>query len=540
MSNSKKIPLKGTEHISIPGARAIGSTDPHQLMEISVVLKHRQSLPEPESEEKYLNHNDFAITYGADPAHVDKIRAFAHENNLQMLQRGDEVLRRTVTLAGTAAAMEKAFSVELTEFEHPDGSYRGHSGPIQMPEEFASFVSGVFGLDDRPVAKPHFRNRGANRAFGARGTSISYTPVQVAKLYGFPHDADGSGQRIGIIELGGGYRSADINEYAHSLGLQSLCIKSVSVDHANNRPTTPRSADSQVMLDIEVAGAVAPGASIVVYFTPNTARGFQDALSTAIHDQLNKPGVLTISWGNPEDHWTAQSIENFDQVAQEAGLLGITVTAACGDEGSNDGINDGKNHVDFPASCPHVLAVGGTRLMAANGTIEGETVWNGGPFGGATGGGFSSSFARPAWQANSVHNSGRGVPDVAGNADPETGYNVLVDGQQEVLGGTSAVAPLWAALIVLLNQKMNRRLGFVNPSLYNLSQAGGFRNITMGKNGAYSAAHGWNPCCGHGSPMGTALLQALQGESVASGNAQHQQSPIHQQRSERVQTSSAK
>ncbi len=510
MSNAKRIAIKGTEHASLPGARAIGPTDPHQLVEISVVLKHRQPLPRPGSEGKTINHSDFAKTYGADPGHVDKIRQFARENNLQMLERGDETLRRTVTLAGTAAAIEKAFSVELTEFDHPDGSYRSHGGLIQMPEDCASVVSGVFGLDNRPVAHPHFRYRGAPHSFGARATSIAYTPAQVARLYSFPQETNGNGQTIGIIELGGGYRTADIREYFQSQGLQAPAVRSVSVNHANNRPTTPQSADGEVMLDIEVASAVAQGAAIAVYFAPNTARGFQDAVSTAIHDQLNKPSVLSISWGSAEANWTAQSMENFDQVAQEAGLLGITITAACGDNGCCDGMTDGKNHVDFPASCPHVLACGGTSLVAANGTIESETVWNDGTHGGTTGGGYSNVFTRPEWQAAVNTQSGRGVPDVAANADPETGYNILVDGHQEVVGGTSAAAPLWAGLIVLLNQKLNRRLGFINPLLYGMDQANGFRDINMGNNGAYTATYGWDPCTGNGTPLGTQLLQALQ------------------------------
>jgi kumamolisin len=520
MSNAKRIPIKGTEHASLPASRAIGPTDPHQLVEISVVLKHRQPLPRPGSEGKTINHSDFAKTYGADPGYVDKIRQFARENNLQVLERGDETLRRTVTLAGTAAAMEKAFSVELTEFDHPDGSYRSHTGQIQMPEDCASVVSGVFGLDNRPVAYPHFRYRGELHSFGARATSIAYTPAKVARLYNFPQDTNGNGQTIGIIELGGGYRTADIREYFQSHGLQAPAVRSVSVNHANNRPTTPQSADGEVMLDIEVASAVAQGAAIAVYFAPNTARGFQDAVSTAIHDQLNKPSVLSISWGSAEANWTAQSMENFDQVAQEAGLLGITITAACGDNGCCDGMTDGKNHVDFPASCPHVLACGGTRLVAANGTIDSETVWNDGTHGGTTGGGYSNVFTRPEWQAAVNTQSGRGVPDVAANADPETGYNILVDGHQEVVGGTSAAAPLWAGLIVLLNQKLNRRLGFINPLLYGMDQANGFRDINLGNNGAYTATYGWDPCTGNGTPLGTQLLQALQSGAAAQPVAQ--------------------
>jgi kumamolisin len=204
-------------------------------------------------------------------------------------------------------------------------------------------------------------------------------------------------------------------------------------------------------------------------------------------------------------------MQNFDDVAQEAGLLGITITVAAGDNGSSDGVDDAQNHVDFPASCPHVLAAGGTRLIAANGVISNETVWNDGSQGGATGGGFSTFFARPDYQAKDVNSPNRGVPDVAGNADPDTGYNVLVDGQQMVVGGTSAVAPLWAGLIALLNQKLQSRIGFINPALYNMDESSCFRDITSGNNGAFSAGKGWDPTTGLGSPVGIQIMQTLQG-----------------------------
>lgn len=533
--NSKRTSLKGTEHMMLPGARAIGPSDPHQLIEISIVLKHRAPLPKIDETRDRMSHNDFAKTYGADPAQIEKIRQFARDNNLQVMERGDEALRRTVTLSGTAAAMEKAFGIELNEFEYDNGSYRSYSGPIQLPEDLASNVSGIFGLDNRPVAHPHFRYRNTNRTFGSRASTVSYNPAQIAQLYGFPQDANGSGQTIGLIELGGGYRPTDIREYFSTQKIQAPAVKSVSVDHATNRPTTAQSADGEVMLDIEVAGSVAPGVSIVVYFAPNTARGFQDALSTAIHDQLNKPSVLSISWGSAESTWSAQSMQNFDDVAQEAAMLGITITVAAGDNGSSDGVNDGQNHVDFPASSPHVLAAGGTHMTAANGALENETVWNDGAQGGATGGGFSNVFTRPNWQTITESQSGRGVPDVAGDADPETGYNILVDGQQQVIGGTSAVAPLWAGLIVLLNQKLNRHLGFINPSLYSANESQTFREITMGNNGAYSAGFGWNPCCGLGSPRGAQLLQALQSGATAV-HSQRRESSQHSTSHERVAT----
>lgn len=510
MPNPKKIQIRGTEHATPDGARTVSPIDPHQLIEVAVVLKHRQPLPPPNSLGRFLSHSEFANQYGADPAHLEKIRAFAREYHLQVLERGDELLRRTVMLAGTVANMEKAFSVELSSIEHPDGTYRGHTGAIHMPEDCAACVSGVFGLDTRPVVHPHLRHRLAHGAFGSRSGTASFNPQTVGKLYGFPPDATGVGQTIGILEFGGGYRPADIQQYFGNLAIPAPTVKSVSIDHASNRPSTPQSADGEVMLDLEVAGAVAPGVTLAVYFAPNSALGFHDALSIAIHDQLRKPNVISISWGGPESSWTTQSMENFDMVAQEAALLGITITVASGDSGSSDGVNDGRSHVDFPASCPHVLATGGTRLIAANGTIQSEEVWNDGPQGGATGGGYSTIFSCPAWQAQANQNPTRGVPDVAGDADPDTGYNVLVDGQPMVVGGTSAVAPLWAGLIVLLNQKLNRRLGFVNPALYALNQSSDFREITVGNNGAYTARFGWNACTGLGTPIGTQLLQALQ------------------------------
>jgi kumamolisin len=530
MSSSRKVALNGSERVPLPGARAIGPTDPHQLIEISVILKHRQPLETAHASGKFMTHSEFAAQCGADPAHVDLIKKFAEDNRLQMLERGDEVMRRTVTLAGTAAKMEKAFGVELVDYDHPDGNYRGRTGAIQLPEEIAPFVKGVFGLDDRPVAKPHFRYRGNNRSFGTRASNNSFSPVDVAKLYDFPQDVNGTGQVIGLIELGGGYRPADIQDYFKSIGLPAPQVKTSSVDQAKNRPSTADSADGEVMLDIEVAGAVAPGAMIVAYFTPNTTRGFQDALSMAVHDQLRKPSVISISWGGPESTWTGQSMQNFDDVAQEAGLLGISITVAAGDNGSSDGVTDGQNHVDFPASSPHVLAAGGTRLIAANRVISSETVWNDGAQGGATGGGFSTFFARPDYQASDVHSTNRGVPDVAGDADPDTGYNVLVDGQQMVVGGTSAVAPLWAGLIALLNQKLQSRVGFINKDLYNSDRSSCFHDITSGNNGALSAGPGWDPTTGLGSPVGIQIMQALQGigsQSHAEKGVRTHSSPSH-------------
>jgi kumamolisin len=273
------------------------------------------------------------------------------------------------------------------------------------------------------------------------------------------------------------------------------------------------------MLDIEVAAAIAPNANIAVYFAPNTSSGFLDAITTALHDTQNKPSVLSISWGGAEATWTAQAMQQFDAAFQTAAALGVSVCVAAGDSGSSDGETDKLAHVDFPASSPNVLACGGTTLEAAGGAIRSEVVWNDGPSS-ATGGGISDVFALPSYQssahvppsANPGARIGRGIPDVAADADPDTGYQVRVDGENLVIGGTSAVAPLWAGLITLCNQKLGTPVGFLNPLLYgSLAGQGVCRDITSGNNGAYSAGAGWDACTGWGSPQGAAILQALEG-----------------------------
>ena len=273
------------------------------------------------------------------------------------------------------------------------------------------------------------------------------------------------------------------------------------------------------MLDIEVASSVAPGAKIVMYFTPNTDQGFADAITTAIHDTTNKPSVISISWGGPESTWTAQAMTAMDAACQSAAALGVTITVAAGDNGSSDGIK-GAN-VDFPASSPHVLACGGTKLDASGSTIVSEVVWNELALkDGATGGGVSNFFALPSWQANakvpapSGKTGGRGVPDVAGNADPTTGYQVRYDGSPTVLGGTSAVAPLWAGLVAIANQQLGTQVGYLNPIIYTAKPAATFNDITVGNNGAFSAGPGWDACTGLGSPNAAKLIPLLAAPSA--------------------------
>ncbi len=463
----------------------------------------------------YLSRDAFAAAHGADPADFAAVRRFAAAHGLAAVQ--EDAARRTMVLAGTVQQFSDAFSVKLRQLTDARGTYRARSGTIQIPAELNGVIEAVLGLDSRPQARPHFRTRPAGNGGRSRAvtTAGSFTPTQIASLYGFPAGT-GDGQCIAIIELGGGFRAADLQAYFSGLAVGSPRVTAVSVDHAQNTPTGQVDGpDGEVMLDIEVAGAIAPAASIAVYFAPNTDAGFLDAVTTAIHDTTNAPSVISISWGGPESTWTAQAMTAMDDAFQAAASMGITVCVASGDNGASDGVADHRDHVDFPASSPHALACGGTSLRATSSIITEEVVWNDvASGGGASGGGVSSFFPIPQWQQGrqATPSQGspqiltkRGVPDVAGDADPETGYSVRVDGTNTVFGGTSAVAPLWAGLIARLNQLTGTPAGYVNPVLYGRPQA--LRDIVEGDNGDFKAVAGWDACTGLGSPNGPALMQ---------------------------------
>jgi kumamolisin len=451
-----------------------------------------------------------AATHGARPEDRTAVREFLEAAGLHI--ESDDLARRSIQATGTLEALARAFRTKLETYSGPGGTYRGREGPLHVPAPLREIVVGVFGLDNRPQAVPHFRPRPPR----ARADP-SYTPLEVAAAYSFPTGLNGAGEGIGLIELGGGFRPQDLSAYFASLGVPAPSVTTVSVDGATNAPTgSANGPDGEVELDLEVAGAIAPGARLVAYFAPNTDQGFLDAVSTAVHDTANHLSIVSISWGGPEPTWTVQARAAFEAVFEEAAALGVTVLVAAGDNGATDGVASGALTVDYPASSPGVVGCGGTHLTITGGVDTAETVWNELARGeGATGGGVSELFPIPAYQASAgvpvAPNgfAGRGVPDVAGDADPVTGYSVVVDGQRTVIGGTSAVAPLWAGLVARINQSLGSPAGYVNAALYRLLGTPAFREITSGDNGGYTAGPGWNACDGLGSPVGSALLQAL-------------------------------
>ena len=521
------VQLAGSERAPLPDATDAGPLDASQRAEVTVVLRRRAELPEEiVVGPTVLSGDELAGRYGADPADVDLVRRELTSRGLQIT--AVHPVTRRVKVAGTLGDLSSAFGTTLRQVTSPDPAGRGQvthryrEGALYVPAALGRVVTAVLGLDTRPQARPHFRTAAASAA----GTS--YTPTQVADIYSFPAGTTGAGQTVAVIELGGGFTTSDLDAYFASLGIAVPSITAASVDGATNNPGDTSGADVEVSLDIDVIGAAAPGAAQVVYFAPNNGdQGFVDAISDAAQASP-APIAISISWGQSEDSWTAQGLSAMNAAMSDAAALGITVCVAAGDNGSADGVSDGQPHVDFPASSPYALGCGGTKLLAdpATGTVTSEVVWNElSANEGAGGGGVSDQFALPSWQADAgvparaggtpaAGTGGRGVPDVAGNADPTTGYQIYSGGQAQVVGGTSAVAPLWSALVARLAQATGTRFGLLAPLVYAGVSPGvdvaGFRDITSGNNGAYSAGPGWDACSGLGVPDGTALLSRLQ------------------------------
>jgi kumamolisin len=559
------VPLSGSERSELPGATpTTAPLDEGQVITVTVLLRRRAEVPTALIEgPQTITTTQLGEQYGADPADAQLVAEVLGDYGLTVTEYHLE--SRRLKVSGTIAAMQLAFGTTLSSVTSapPDGTgdvqHRYRTGALSVPAQLSGIITAVLGLDDRPQARPQFRRgpRFGSRATpepedgtgtgttgtGTTGTGTTgpdkkkkaasgapLTAPQVASFYQFPDGSDGTGQAVAIIELGGGYTASDLSTYFSGLGLSVPSVTAVGVDGGANTPG--QSADGEVELDIEIVGGVAPGATQYVYFAANTDQGFIDAISEAVH-ATPTPIAVSISWGQSEDQWSAQSRTAMDQAFADAATLGVTVTVAAGDNGASDDPSGQTSvHCDFPASSPHALACGGTTLIGDTSTsaITSEVVWNElASSEGAGGGGVSDVYPVPTFQANAgVPTSagggavGRGVPDVAGNADPVTGYLVVVDGQQEPIGGTSAVAPLWAGLIARLAQATGKRFGLLQPLLYagvapGVSQPG-FNDIVSGDNGAYKAAPGWDPCTGLGSPNGEALLTLLSGTTPTTGS----------------------
>jgi kumamolisin len=537
--SGKKVLLERSRRTHREGAQILGRADPLEWCEVTLKLRRKAPLPEPRPQgEPTLTHAILEAEHGASDADIETVLRVLTAQGMKILAKRRAT--RTVRAAGPASVMESVFGVHLLRVAHEGHRYRGRVGDIYLPQELGEIVIGVFGLDNRPMVRRRrgLEDRAANRTIPPPNARPWFFPQELANAYNFP-PADCTGQTVGLIELGGEVVDADLRTFAETAKIPKV-PSVVIVDAESLSATDGGDADStgEVMLDVEVVAGVCSGASIVCYFSHFTEQGWIDALDTAIHDTKHNPTVLSVSWGlaEGEDIWTGQAMSAVNDTLKEAANLGIPVCIAAGDDGSSDQVSDGRAYVDFPSSSPYVLCVGGTALRRQpDGNVE--TVWKDGDGtradgGGSTGGGVSTVFPVPEWQAGvavpSVNPSpiaGRCVPDVAANAAGSTGYYMVASGKGQVSGGTSAAAPLWAGLIACLNANLgaNKHVNYLTPLLYvpNKNTGGqplgalACNDITQGDNntaaaGGYSAAPGYDAVTGWGSPDGMKLLQLLQ------------------------------
>jgi kumamolisin len=533
-----RVELQGTAYAGLAG---------YEKMVPSKGIVGADAQSAPISVSVYLKPENTAGVAGAHSAGANsslgEVKQFAEANGLNIASVDPDT--NVVKLTGGAADYQKAFGVELNNYKDHDGNvFHAYEGNLSMPQSLAGAVQTVVGLNNRPIAHTHTvygneqtqasgkapkSGKGKGTKTGGKGKDVpsqGYDPRQVAQAYNFPAKTDGSGQTVAIVELGGGFKQADINSYFKGLHMDVPHIHAVGVDGAKNAPVgNPNSADGEVALDVEVVGAVAPKADIPVFFAPNSAQGFIDGVNEAVSAQVKagKPGAVSVSWGAPQGLAFSPADEAaFAKVLDNAAAHGVNVYVASGDNGSTDGAQDGKDHVDFPSALPSVVSTGGTELQVnADGTRSQEVAWGGTVGGGgASGGGYSSTTPEPDYQTKAgikdpTHM--RGVPDIAGDAAPDSGYKVTVDGHTFPIGGTSAVAPLMSALDARERQAVGGNIGALNPTIYQHPEV--FTDVTDGTNGTFNAGKGWDAVTGLGVPDGEKLAAVLKAQQKGSKEA---------------------
>ncbi len=472
---------------------------------------------------------------------LDAVLAFLHDAGLT--PEVPSGARTVVHARGTAEAISRAFDVPFGSYAFPSGALppvRGSRIAAErnptIPASLAPIIRGVAGLNDLPAARlfpppiaPR-RSRVPPRAPGdARGPGGGYAPAAIRAAYGVP-DRGGDGERIGILEFGGGFATSDFETFCREFGFDAGACDEVSVSGAKNdyRGKTG-DADVEVALDMDWARAVAPGAALALLWVPNVDRGWVDFLATLIDaPAARRPTIVSISWGMTEDGFsTSRRYDQTRQLFLQSALLGVTFVSASGDAGAADELADapdfdGQRHVDFPSIIPEVTSVGGTKLLSETGGFA-ERAWNDGDGRGATGGGFSRFVRVPEWQRRALGKAratGRGVPDVAAVASPDPGLSIRVRNAWTAAGGTSVAAPIWAGILAHANAARaaagRPRLGAANASLYALAPGAGspFLDVTEGDNGyegvsGYEAAEGWDAATGLGSANAARLVRAL-------------------------------
>lgn len=541
------VELPNSVHQLPVGSKAVHRTNGQKWLELTVGVRRSQQLPDLSNLDNklpaartYMTREQLAGKYGSDPKAIEAIEAFAKAHNLVVTR--NEPASARLGLAGTVANVSDAFGVTLFDYSHPQlGDFHARTGPVQVPPEIANAITGVFGLNNHRVLRRTLHSASHAAPDVASSVRSWFIPSELANVYAFPQ-ANAQQQCIGLLEFGGGVDTADVTTYFAQIKQPAPTVGVIAIDGVSTNPSADPQSTGEVMLDVDVAGALGGGAKIAVYFSTFDEKGLVDCLSRVVSDSTNDPSVISISWGWDENQafnnsgivWSPSAIEHCNASFLAAAHLGITTCVSTGDDGSEAQMRDGLAHVNFPATSPYVLAVGGTTLHVRKNTKGAtqvtETVWNDGSGGGGTGGGVSDITPVPPWQSGKVptsinpgHFAGRAIPDVAANADPATGYLTMSGGKMQVVGGTSASAPLWASLITRINAITGHRSGNFNALLYsNFGPKEVLRDITVGNNdtegllhGQFPAGPGWDACTGWGAPNGAKLLAALQGQPAS-------------------------
>lgn len=414
------------------------------------------------------------------------------KSNLAIIKRDYNLEKRGINdfyidFKGKVSDINRMFQTEIGEFKFDGKKYYSELSEVVIPYGL-DFVGNVIGLNNVPKFKHHSQNSNMKTGF---------TPVDIAELYDFPLYFRGANRNIAIIELGGGYRQDELEYYfLNYLKNDNMpTIIPIPLDGATNNPKDPIS--EKVMFDIEVAGAIAKCSTIVVYFAPNNDLGFYDAIYFAITNLNYRPCCLSISWGAPESENTSTFMESVNLLFKEGVKNYMNIFCSSGDSGSSDGL-PGLN-VDFPSSSPYAIACGGTKIIVENKKIVNEIVWSG------SGGGYSNIFTKPAYQ--DIEGTQRGVPDLAGNADPDTGYIILYNKELKVMGGTSAVASLYAGLNAICSQALGS-VRFFNDIIYKYENEVCYDIVegSNGPDGKWDAKVGWDACTGNGRIYGVRFL----------------------------------
>lgn len=541
MANETHVKLSGSERGRASIAFPVRDIDPTENVPVTIGLSGPK-LPCPdEFVGQTMAPEELAEKFGARKEDADKVAECLNKHGLEVKEVS--LLTRSMSVSGTAKAMKAVFQPEQWEImrSHIHGRYLGREGTIYLPHELTGIVAGVFGLDQRPMAR---RMSGAAVSAGYGAAPSPLEPSDIEERYNFP-PGDGEGQSIAIAQFGGGYLGDDMKDYCDKYERPTPNIKLISVDAPAYRledilaipDPSPRKLkleeSFEVTTDVEIIGGLCPKASISVYFSTSDERGWVDLLDKVIAARPI-PVALSISWGfaedNKDDQWSWGGIQAINDRLNLARLLGITICVSSGDDGCRAQVYKGGVHVCFPSSSPNVLAVGGTMLDQSG---EEVTWWDDPDHGeGATGGGVSRFFKRPAWQnvqidsLNAGSIDGRVVPDVSALAGKPY-YKLLFLKLPWAGGLTSASAPVWAALIARTNAKLpaGKRQRFLTPLLYKKMANGilvgeaSCRDITVGHNACYypgagplgyQAGKGFDAVTGWGVPNGVELLNCLE------------------------------